>query len=184
MKKLLFAMFVSTFALNASAAPASEENGGRDEQTTLAARNLERSMALVDGVISKCFIGSGAKMEMKDVYDLNRHARENGTSDVWPYTAVMEAVNSIIEGIDELKEEAPDFYELDRERYVNLLNDLYRSIRYYAGSYKLVSYARTEDWMDIYGVHRGSRPGAGYGHRHRECIRRPDVACARVHPRL
>lgn len=160
MKKLLFAMFVSTFALNASAAPASEENGSRDEQTTLATRNLERSMALVDGVISKCFIGSGAKMEMKDVYDLNRHARENGTSDVWPYTAVMEAVNSIIEGIDELKEEAPDFYELDRERYVNLLNDLYRSIRYYAGSYKLVSYARTEDWMDIYGVHRGSRPGA------------------------
>lgn len=58
MKKLLFAMFVSTFALNASAAPASEE---RDEQTTLATRNLERSMALVDGVISKCFIGSGAK---------------------------------------------------------------------------------------------------------------------------
>ena len=160
MKKLLFAMFVSTFALNASAAPASEENGGRDEQTTLATRNLERSMALVDGVISKCFIGSGAKMEMKDVYDLNRHAREDGTSDVWPYTAVMEAVNSIIEGIDELKEEAPEFYELDRERYVNLLNDLYRSIRYYAGSYKLVSYARTEDWMDIYGVHRGARPGA------------------------
>ena len=94
MKKLLFAMFVSTFALNASAAQASEENGSRDEQTTLAARNLERSMALVDGVISKCFIGSGAKMEMKDVYDLNRHARENGTSDVWPYTAVMEAVSS------------------------------------------------------------------------------------------
>lgn len=159
MKKLFLAMFVTAFAFNASAMPASDSNNGNDEQTTLAIRNLERSMELVDGVISKCFTGAGMKMEMKDVYDLKRHTHEDGTSDVWPYTAVMEAVNSILEGITALKDVAPEFYELDREKYVNLLNDLYSSIRYYAGSYELVSYARTTKWYDIYGVHRGARPG-------------------------
>jgi len=159
MKKLFLAMFVTAFAFSASAAPASDDSNGYDEQTTLAIRNIERSMELVDGVISKCFTGSGARMVMKDVYDLNSHKREDGTSDVWPYTAVMEAVNSILEGLTALKDVAPEYYDLEHDRYVNLLNDLYTSIRYYAGSYELVSYTRTTKWNDIYGVHRGSLPG-------------------------
>lgn len=154
MRKFLSLISVLILSLNVSAADMTE-----DERTQLAVRNLERSMALVDGVMEKCFTGTSVKT-MKDVYDFGTHKCENGTSDVWPYTAVIEAVNSILEGLDIVKEKNPSVYNLNHQRFVNLLNNLYKWIKYYTGSYTLTSYTRTTDWKGIYAVHRGILPGS------------------------
>lgn len=158
MKKLLLSVCVAALAMNVSAAPLGAEKESDKEATELAIRNLERSMDLVNGVMEKCFTGTSTWI-MRDVYDFATHKHENGYSDVWPYTAVVEAVNSIIEGLDALKDDAPEMYELEHEKYVNLLHDLHKSIKYYTGSFTLTSYTRTTKWTGIYAVHRGIYPG-------------------------
>ena len=59
----------------------------------VAEQNLRRAMQLLDTGISKFF--SGDDMRMADVYDVAVH-RAKGTADVWPYTAVIESVNSVM----------------------------------------------------------------------------------------
>lgn len=153
MRKLLSLISVFLFTLNISAADMTE-----DERMALAEQNLERSMALVDGVMDKCFTGTSIKT-MKDVYDFSTHKCENGTSDVWPFTAVIESVNSILEGLEAVKAKNPTIYNDNHDRYVELLNNLYKYIKYYTGSFELTSYTRTTQWKGIYAVHRGYYPG-------------------------
>jgi len=159
MKHILLSVFVAVSAVNVPVLAAGTSDNAMDQETTdLAIRNLERSMDLVDGVMNKCFTGTTTVI-MRDVYNFSTGRHEDGISDVWPYTAVIEAVNSVLEGMEALKGVAPEIYELEHERYVNLLNDLHKSIGYYRGSFTLTSYTRTTNWRGIYGVHRGPLPG-------------------------
>ena len=59
----------------------------------VAVKNLTRAMTLLDNTIDKCFKGSD--LHMCDLYHLY-NGRQEGTADVWPYTAAMEAVNGVM----------------------------------------------------------------------------------------
>jgi len=145
--------FVLTMAMSTSRVYG--QDAGEVTGSQLAIRNVERAIQLVDSVMDKCFAGTTV-LRMMDVYDFTTHAYVSGTSDVWPYTAVIEAVNSILESLDALKDKAPELYEQNHSRYVKRLRSLYKSIGYYRGSFTLTSYTRTTKWTKIYGVHRGS----------------------------
>lgn len=125
----------------------------------LSIQNLERAMQLVDSVMNRCFTGT-TELKMMDVYNLSTHSYEAGTADVWPYTAVIEAVNSILEGLDGLKKSAPKLYKKHHNRYITLLKRLHDSAAFYRGTFTLTSYTRTTTWHGIYGVHRGSHKEA------------------------
>ena len=118
-------------------------------------QNLERAIALLDGTISKCFTTSN--MKMYDLYDTSTH-KGSGVADVWPYTAAIEATCSVLEALDMLKDEAPQLYEENHDRYVAQLRKLYTNLAYYRGSYLLSSYAQRATWS-IYGVHRSDVKG-------------------------
>ena len=126
-----------------------------ENKEIIAERNLKRAMMLLDTGITKFF--SGDDMRMADVYDVRTH-RTEGTADVWPYTAVIESVNSVLEALERIKDARWDIYKTNRARYVALLERLYCNLSYYKGIYTLHSYAHIGVWS-IYGVHRGKTPG-------------------------
>ena len=148
MRKLLF--FIACMVSIAVSAQELTDNQAKAKQ------NLERAMELVDLTMSKCFTGSDDDYRMYDIYNMTLK-RGEGTADVWPYTAALEAVCSVIEGIDALKDVLGEAEaQTQRPRYVNLLKKLYDNLDYYRGSFTLTSYTQTKNWS-VYGVHRGGK---------------------------
>ena len=84
-----------------------------ENKEIIAERNLKRAMMLLDTGITKFF--SGDDMRMADVYDVRTH-RTEGTADVWPYTAVIESVNSVLEALERIKDARWDIYKTNRAR--------------------------------------------------------------------
>lgn len=126
-------------------------------QDTLAVQveDVQRAIALVDGVMDKCFAGSS--MRMYDIYDTST-SKGDGTADVWPYTAALEAHCSVLEALTLMQTSQPDLYAAHYDRYANRLRKLIDNLAYYKGSYLLHSYAQVASWS-VYGVHRGSSKG-------------------------
>ena len=150
MRRYILLLLITLFVLRLSV-----HADGSDTQTVMQVRNITRAMALVDSAVSKCF--SGNDMKMADVYNFNTSKAE-GTADVWPYTAALEAVNSILEGLEVIKDSDPVLYAANYDRYVKLLSSLYDNLDYYRGTLSLKSYAFVGTWI-VYGVHRGSAKG-------------------------
>ena len=149
MRKLFF-----FFLLAAMTAVANAQELTAQQQK--AKQNLERAMALTDKTIEKCFTGSDSNYRMYDIYNMSLK-RGEGTADVWPYTAALEAVCSIIEAIDELEGVLDESEAQQRTRYVELLKKLYNNLEYYSGTFNLTSYARNNAQWTVYGVHRGGK---------------------------
>ena len=124
------------------------------QENNVAVADLQRAIGLLDSTYAKCFTGSNNNLKMYDTYDL-KSKRGGGTADVWPYTAALEATNSVLEALEALKQEAPNLYEKYHAKYVGQLRVLYDNLAYYRGSYTLISYASVRRWS-IYGVHRAS----------------------------
>lgn len=121
---------------------------------SVAVTNLKRAIAILDSTYTKCFSGNSSDLKMYDTYDLTAR-KGNGTADVWPYTAAMEATNSVLEALDALKDDDPNLYAQYHDKYVSQLKDLLNNLEYYRGTYTLHSYASVRTWS-IYGVHRAS----------------------------
>lgn len=124
-------------------------------ETELAQRNITRAMALLDATMKKCFTGS--TMRMGDIYNIEAKISE-GTADVWPYTAALEATNSVMEALTLTKDKFPQLYADNFERYKTQMANLFSNLDYYKGTYTLVSYTQTARWS-VYGVHRGGSKG-------------------------
>lgn len=120
-----------------------------------ARRNITRAMQLLDSTMSKCFTGSD--MLMGDIYDLESRTSQ-GVADVWPYTAAIEAVNTVMEALESGKDRFPELYKSNFERYRSLLYQLYSGLDFYSGTFTLTSYTQTRQWS-VYGVHRGRAKG-------------------------
>lgn len=149
MRKIFFSLALMLTAMFASAQETLTE-------TELAKRNITRAMALLDATMSKCF--SGTAMRMGDIYNLSAK-RSEGTADVWPYTAALEATNSVMEALTLTKDKFPELYEANFARYKSQMSKLYTNLGYYKGTYTLTSYTQTSKWS-VYGVHRGSTVGS------------------------
>ena len=132
---------------------------------SVAVTDLRRAIALTDATMEKSF--TGKDLRMYDTYDTSTQ-KGNGTADVWPYTAALEAHCSVLEALDVLASggspagTAPDdiqtLYAATHDRYVTRLKSLFSNLAYYAGTYTLSSYASNRRWT-IYGVHRSNEKG-------------------------
>lgn len=150
MKKIALSLVLAACSL---AMPAQEST--ETVQTDASLTNINRAMALLDATMSKCFTGTA--MRMGDVYNLETKKSE-GTADVWPYTAALEATNSVMEALTIVKDKYPELYEANFKRYKTQMSKLYSNLDYYKGTYTLTSYTQTHRWS-VYGVHRGSSKG-------------------------
>ena len=112
LKKMLmcFCLFAYMLGVSAGTDGVVEDNKKGD----VAVKNLTRAMTLLDNTIDKCFKGSD--LHMCDLYHLD-NGRQEGTADVWPYTAAMEAVNGVMEALQTLKGNCPELYAKNMERY-------------------------------------------------------------------
>ena len=156
-KPIIFALalaLASSFSLRAELSPGQ----------LLAKRNVERAMAIMDATWSKGAIVKGdADIAMCDVFDIYADDK-SGPSDVWPYTAAIEAHCSILEAMDELEkiddEETRQFIAQNKYHFLSRLNQLIDNLEWYRGSYSLASYATVSKQVSPYAVPRAGRRGA------------------------
>ena len=129
-------------------------------QSSKAVNDLSKAIEILDATMERSFRGSSTNYYMVDVCDVASDA-VSGPSDVWPYTAAIEAHCSVLEALSALKEEAPDLYDLHHEHYLHQLDILIDNLDYYRGSYTLVSYATRKTWNTVYAVPRANQRGRG-----------------------
>lgn len=122
-----------------------------------AARNLQRSIAIIDAAIGNYMEGDG--MKMARYYNPYTKKRSDETGSVWMYTSSIEAVNAAMKAMEALRQKGDaSLYDANFNRYKELLSKLYDGMDYYKGSFNLTSYTQTRDW-DVYGVNRGRAKG-------------------------
>lgn len=131
--------------------------GEDDTQTAL--RNINRAMEIVDVTWEKTMRGSDDNLYMVDLYN-TQTGEVSGPSDVWPYTAAIEAHCSLLEALDKVKEVDKNLYDEKFEFYKNRLELLIDNLEYYRGTYRLSSYATSNKEWSPYAVPRASRKGA------------------------
>lgn len=139
-------------------APTKDDAEKPPVEVDLAEQNLLRAMELTDNAVSAHFTGAG--MAMARYYNPYTEVRSEETGSVWMYTAAIEAVNAILEGLKAHKEHGnAALYDEHFGKYEELLARLYDNADYYLGTFTLVSYTQTKEWS-VYGVHRASGKGA------------------------
>ncbi len=126
---------------------------------TLAVQNLQRAIRIIDATMERSFRGDNSNLYMVDVCDVD-NSDVSGPSDVWPYTAAIEAHCSILEALETLKTQAPDLYAANHDRLVQRLDVLIDNLAYYRGTYTLTSYASVREWS-VYAVPRANERGKG-----------------------
>lgn len=129
------------------------------ETQELALRDIERCRTIIDAVWQHSIRGSATNLYLGDTYDLSGRGQSKGTSDVWPYTAVIEAHCSLLEALEAARDIAPELYEANFEKYAGQLDELVDNLEWYRGTYQLASYATPEKECSPFGVHRGGKRG-------------------------
>lgn len=124
--------------------------------TQVAQRNLTRSMDLAQTAFTNYF--SGDDMRMARFYNPYTGKAEDETASVWMYTAAIEAVNNILEALQNIKGTNAALYQANWDKYTATLQKLYNGMEYYAGTFTLTSYTQTRQWT-VYGVNRAGAPG-------------------------
>lgn len=118
--------------------------------------NLNRSMAITDSAMAHYFTGDN--MSMSRYFNPVTKSLSTEVGSVWMYTSAIEAVNSVMQSLNDLKEIEPQLYEDNYSRYQELLSRLYDGLDYYRGTYTLTSYTQTKDWS-VYAVDRANEKG-------------------------
>ena len=124
-------------------------------QSSLPVQNLQRAIRIMDATMQRSFRGTDANLYMADICDID-NSDVSGPSDIWPYTAAIEAHCSILEALNALKNEAPDLYAENYSRFVSRLDVLIDNLAYYCGTYTLTSYASVRQWS-VYAVPRANQ---------------------------
>ena len=125
--------------------------------TTVGVRSLERAMAVADAAWAKTIVGTPTNLYMADVCN-TQNSDLSGPSDVWPYTAAIEAHCSILEALETARPLYPDFYAAHHDRYATQLAQLIDNLEYYRGQLTLSSYANRQVWRP-FAVPRASNRG-------------------------
>lgn len=147
-------MKVKTMVAAAALWAAWVANGLAVTPDSIAVRNTQRSMALLDNAIAK-FYNSGNRHIAMSYNSVTREAE--GEVSVWEYTAAYEAVNSVLEALEAIRATAPGLYKENHGKYVRLLGELYKGLQMYKGSFSLPSYTGRNTWS-VYSVDRGADP--------------------------
>lgn len=129
------------------------------DSQTKALDNIDRAMAVIDATWKSSIKGSATNMYLADTYNTVTKSA-SGPSDVWPYTAAIEAHNSLIEALEEVKDIAPELYAEKFGYYKEHLDQLIDNLEYYRGTYRLSSYATSNVEWSPFAVPRASQRGA------------------------
>ena len=149
MKKLLSTLLL--LFLTVSAIWAADKDAAKQD--------LQRAIRMMDATMERSFRGDNSNLYMADVCDID-NSDVSGPSDIWPYTAAIEAHCSILEALEALKDEAPDLYTANHDRFVQRLDVLIDNMEYYRGTYTLTSYASVREWS-VYAVPRANERNMG-----------------------
>lgn len=149
--------YLLTFALAVCAFAGTYAANDADTQTAL--RNIRRAMAIVDATWEKTMRGTDDNLYMVDVYN-TQTGEVSGPSDVWPYTAAIEAHCSLLEALELIKDTDAALYNEKSPHYRRLLGLLIDNLEYYRGTYNLSSYATSNKQWSPYAVPRASKKGA------------------------
>lgn len=158
----LVLIIIGTFLTFSSVSACAEVDGGQGvvdpNQVTkdYALRNLERAITIADAAFENYFEQSG--MAMSRFYNPYTAKKSAEIGSVWMYTSSIEAVNSILGALEASKAKYPDLYSANHDRYVALLDRLYKNLDYYKGTFTLVSFTQTKEWS-VYAVNRAETPG-------------------------
>lgn len=152
MKKIITLLFALILLLPARAATSSAS-----EMQALALRNIDRAMTILDAVWATSVRGEGQNLWFADNYD-TVSGKSSGPSDVWPYTAAIEAHCAILEALNEAKQLAPELHAEKFPLYAERLNLLIDNLEWYRGTYRLPSYASNRLWSP-YAVPRAGKRG-------------------------
>lgn len=150
--KKLFLMFLLTVCAFFDTHAANKT----DKQT--AVRNIKRAMAIVDATWEKTMCGTYDNLYMADVYN-TQTGEVSGPSDVWPYTAAIEAHCSLLEALELIKNTDKKLYKEKSSLYKRQLELLIDNLEYYRGTYNLSSYATSNKQWSPYAVPRANRKG-------------------------
>lgn len=149
---LLFVTNACSESTNEQAEPQPEDEVNLSEQ------NLHRAIELADNAIAAHFTGSG--MAMARYYNPFTDVRSDEKGSIWMYTSAIEAVNAILEALEEQKINGnTELHDEHFDRYSELLNELIDNADYYLGTFELTSYTQTREWT-VYGVHRSGSKGS------------------------
>lgn len=131
---------------------------GLNENQEKALTNIERSMDIIDAVWQTSIKGDDNNLYMTDTYDTQNHS-VSGPSDVWPYTAAIEAHCSLLEALNMIKDIEPDLYAENYDKYLHQLEVLIDNLEYYRGTYTRSSYATSSREWSPFAVPRAQRRG-------------------------
>ena len=126
-----------------------------NDAKVLAQRNLERALMMNDSIFDAMYDQRNKKLYF--YYNMETKQRTDIVS-VWEFTAALEAVNSVLEALNTVKDDMPDVYEEYYEKNVKRFERLYNDIGYYRGTFSLASYTGRNTWSP-YGVHRSNNIG-------------------------
>ena len=101
-------------------------------QLPKAEQDLHRAMDILDATMERSFRGTSTNFYMVDVCDVT-NTDVSGPSDVWPYTAAIEAHCSVLEALAALKDDLPLLYDDCYDRYAQQLMVLVDNLDYYRG---------------------------------------------------
>lgn len=150
---LLF-FFTSGFAMEQRDKPAIAETKQNKE---LAARNITRSVAILDTALAHYF--KGEEMVMGRFFNPYTGKLSDEKGSVWMYTSAIEAVNSLLVALQKAQQQGhQDLYDQHFNRFEKILSSLYANADYYLGSFELVSYTQTKTW-EVYAVDRANEKG-------------------------
>lgn len=127
-----------------------------DQQKALA--NIQRSMDIIDATWQTSIKGSDNNLYMVDTYDTSNHST-SGPSDVWPYTAAIEAHCSLLEALELIKDIDRQLYDDKYNTYLHQLEVLIDNLEYYRGSYRRPSYATSSREWSPFAVPRSNTRG-------------------------
>lgn len=128
------------------------------ENQQKALRNIQRSMDIIDATWKSSIKGYRTNIYMVDTYNTNTGA-VSGPSDVWPFTAAIEAHCSILEALESVKGIAPELYSENYTKYKDQLERLIDALEYYRGTYTRPSYATTAREWSPFAVPRANQAG-------------------------
>lgn len=126
---------------------------GVDERVAM--RNLQRAVSLLDSAMTHSLRGTPDNRYIADVVNLES-GWASGPSDVWPYTAAIEAHCAVLEAMQALKPLSPPYYDTHYNRLIERLECLIDNLAYYRGTYALPSYASQAVWS-VYAVPRAAQ---------------------------
>lgn len=141
----LVSLFLSSSLLSATVKPVFTAVESRENT------NLHKAMELLDTSLEAYFPDNSSFMLRYYNPFLVNQKKEKAS--VWMYTSTLEALNAVLAQLQKTPDwNVPNtYYNKCYTKYLNRLQNLYENLKYYRGSFELVSYTQDRKWT-VYAV--------------------------------